>query len=862
MLKSENDTFAQKIVRSGDTIHLNDSLVKRDTSALTKNEDTIRYKISKNAPDTSIAYTAEDSMVVDVPGKTITLYGTKATTEYKDNKLTAPIISLDQQTGNINAALKRDSTGKVIAFPTFVQKDFTSESDSISFNMKSSKGFTKSTYTKQGDMYVYGQIIKKVDTSVFYAYRARFTTCDLDTPHFAFVANRVKFITNKVAITGPVHPEFEGVPLPIYFPFGIYPLNNVRHSGLLEPTFTTNQQRGVGLEDLGYYKVINDYWDIIFRGSIYSYGGWTLSINPRYMKKYHYSGNLEFDVQNFNTNFKGDPDFSHNRSYHILWTDNLDTKARPGVTFTASVNAGSSSYNRNVPNSATLNFTNQMYSSIAFSKTWKKSNLTISANHNQNTNLGIINVNLPTVAYSIQTIYPFRKKDAVGASKWYDNIGIGYQGAAQSLFSFYDSLPNIFKQIKDTLQYGAHHTVPISLSLPPLGAFQIAPSVSYDETWYQTRTRYYWDSAAKKVDTSIQKGFYTARNMTFGLSISTRIFGLITAKNKNAKIKAVRHELTPTIGISYKPDFTGNTYYNYQFDSLGHISPLTSVYQRNLYGPYSPGKFGGLTFSIDNNISAKVKDKKDTTGTGLKKINLIDGLSISGSYNFFGNSQNLPLSTFPVSARSNLFNKINITANGSLDPYELDSFGRRINRLVWKDKIFTLGRLTNANISVSTSLQGGKKGGEKKTEVAPGQSPNNLDYTQDQYNTEAAYIRNNPGLFADFDIPWSLNLSYALTYSKIYFLGQGFQKQFEQDVNFGGTLGITKKWQASVNSSYNITKGQLGMITGSLSRDLHCWQMSISISHGLTNFYSITISPRSTLLRDLKVNRTRYSYNQ
>ncbi|HVZ96880.1 MAG TPA: putative LPS assembly protein LptD, partial [Chitinophagaceae bacterium] len=629
MLKSENDTFAQKIVRSGDTIHLNDSLVKRDTSALTKNEDTIRYKISKNAPDTSIAYTAEDSMVVDVPGKTITLYGTKATTEYKDNKLTAPIISLDQQTGNINAALKRDSTGKVIAFPTFVQKDFTSESDSISFNMKSSKGFTKSTYTKQGDMYVYGQIIKKVDTSVFYAYRARFTTCDLDTPHFAFVANRVKFITNKVAITGPVHPEFEGVPLPIYFPFGIYPLNNVRHSGLLEPTFTTNQQRGVGLEDLGYYKVINDYWDIIFRGSIYSYGGWTLSINPRYMKKYHYSGNLEFDVQNFNTNFKGDPDFSHNRSYHILWTDNLDTKARPGVTFTASVNAGSSSYNRNVPNSATLNFTNQMYSSIAFSKTWKKSNLTISANHNQNTNLGIINVNLPTVAYSIQTIYPFRKKDAVGASKWYDNIGIGYQGAAQSLFSFYDSLPNIFKQIKDTLQYGAHHTVPISLSLPPLGAFQIAPSVSYDETWYQTRTRYYWDSAAKKVDTSIQKGFYTARNMTFGLSISTRIFGLITAKNKNAKIKAVRHELTPTIGISYKPDFTGNTYYNYQFDSLGHISPLTSVYQRNLYGPYSPGKFGGLTFSIDNNISAKVKDKKDTTGTGLKKINLIDGLSIS-----------------------------------------------------------------------------------------------------------------------------------------------------------------------------------------------------------------------------------------
>lgn len=860
MLKSENDTTTQKIVGRSDTIHLIDSLREKDTTLLTRNTDTIKYKISKNAPDTTITYTAEDSMVVDIPGKTITLYGTKATTQYKDNNLTAPTITLNQETGDITAALKRDSTGKVIAFPKFVQRDFTSESDSIRYNMRTDKGFTKSTYTKQNDMYVYGQIIKKVDTSVFYAYRARFTTCDLDTPHFAFVANRVKFITNKVAITGPVHPEFEGVPLPIYFPFGIYPLNNVRHSGLLQPTFTSNEQRGLGLEDLGYYKVINDYWDIIFRGSIYSYGGWTLSINPRYMKKYHYSGNLQFDVQNFNTNFKGDPDFSHNRTYHITWSDNLDTKAHPGVTFTASVNAGSSKFNQNVPNSATLNFTNQMMSSIAFSKTWKTSNLTISANHNQNTNLKIININLPTVGYSIQTIYPFRKKDQVGSSKWYDNIGIGYQGNAQSLFSFYDTLGHVFKQINNTLQYGAHHTVPISLSLPQMGVFQVSPSVSYDETWYQRRLRLEWDTTTKKVDSSIQKGFYTARNMSFGLGISTRIFGMITPKNKNSKIKAIRHEITPSLSISYKPDFTGNTYYTYQYDTSGHRSPLTSVYQGNLYGPYSPGKFGGLSFSIDNNISMKVKDKKDTTGTGLKKISLIDGFSISGSYNFLGNAKIQPLSTFPISARSNLFNKINITAQGLLDPYELDSLGQRSNRLVWKDKIFTLGRLVSAGVSLSTSLRGGKKGEEKKSNLEPGQSPNQ-GYTEDEYNTEAAYIRDNPGLFTDFDIPWSLNLSYSLQYSKNYILTRGFQKTFSQNISFGGTLGITKKWQASVNSAYNITLGQLNTITGTLSRDMHCWQMSISFSHGLFSYYSISISPKSPLLRDLRVNRTRYTSN-
>ncbi|HSQ43842.1 MAG TPA: putative LPS assembly protein LptD [Ginsengibacter sp.] len=873
-LKSENDTLPRKIVATDtiplgkkDTASINkkDSL-PGDTLALKTKADTLSYVTSKNAPDTVIEYTAEDSMVVNVPAKTITLYGTKATTQYKDNNLTAPIITLDQETGNIVASIKRDSTGKVISLPTYKQGDFLSESDSIKFNMKSGKGLTKSTYTTQGEMYVYGQTIKKVDNDVFYALRGRFTTCNLDTPHFAFVSNKIKFINNKMAITGPVHPEFEGVPIPIYFPFGIYPLNQERHSGLLQATFTTNQQRGLGLENLGYYKVISDYWDVIFRASIYSYGGWTFSVGPTYKKNYRYNGRLQFDVQNFNTNFKGDPDFSHNRSYHIAWSHSMDSKARPGVTFSANVNAGSSSYNQNVPNAPQLNYSNQLYSSIAYSKTWKDKpfNLTVTANHNQNTNLKIINVELPTVGFNVATIYPFRKKDFVGTPKWYENIGIAYNGNAQNRFSFYDTLPKIFQQIADTLQFGVHHSVPISLSLPQIGAFQVGPSVSYDETWYQTKTRYSWDAAGKKLDTSVQKGFYTARQMTFGLSISTRIFGLITAKNKNAKILAVRHEITPTFGISYKPEFNKSSFYYVQYDTAGHKQQF-SVYQRNnIFGPYSPGRFGGLNFGIDNNISMKVRNKKDTGQNAIKKISILDGLSINGSYNFFADSLSFPLSDFPVSLRTNLFNKINITASGILDPYEIDAQGRRIKTLVWKRKFLTLGRLISGNISLSTSLQGGnKKDGTKKTELTSNTNDvNDLGYTQDQYDAESAYIRNNPGEFADFSIPWSVNLSYSLTYSKNFIVPQGYVTTFFQNVNFGGTLGITKKWQASVNGYYNITQGQINTISGTLSRDMHCWQMSISLSPvGIYRFFSISISPKSALLRDLRVNRTRYFYN-
>ena len=869
------DTTPLKMQAFSDTLPIgkklsfspNDSLFSKD-SLQKINKDTPVYKLAKNALEAPVEYSAEDSMVLDVPANIITLYGKKAKANYKDNDLTAPIISFDEATGDIIASIKRDSSGKVISLPVYKQGDFTSQSDSIRFNMKSGKGLTKSTYTQQGEMFVYGQVIKKVDNNVFYALRGRFTTCDLDTPHFAFISNKIKFINNKVAITGPVHPEFEGVPIPIYFPFGIYPLSQGRHSGLLAPNFTTNEQRGLGLEGLGYYKVLSDNWDLILRSSIYSYGGWSLNINPRYSKKYHYSGNLSFDVQNFNYNFKGDPDFSKNRSYHITWSHSADTKSRPGVTFMASVNAGSSSYNSLVPNNPQLNFSNQLTSSIAYSKTWKDKpfNLTLTANHDQNTNLKLINISLPSAGFNMSTIYPFRKKDEVGVPKWYENIGIAYNGTAQNRFSFYDTVKNksIFQQIKDTLQWGAHHSVPISLSLPQIGAFQVSPFVSYDETWYQNKVTHSWDSTRDTLLTTIDKGFYTARQMSFGLNLSTRIFGMIAARNKDAKIQAVRHEIRPTFGISYQPDFNKNNYYYTQTDTTGRKT-LYSHYEGgyNIYGPYGSGTFGGFNFGLENNISMKVRNTKDTSGeNALKKISILDNLSINGSYNFFVDS--FKFSPISVLASTNLFNKVNVTANASLDPYQVNSTGQRINELIWKTRPISLGRIMNGGLSLSSQFQGGNKktAGIKPNQPQTNNYAQNQGYSQDEFNTESAYIRNNPGEFADFNIPWSVNFSYALSFSKSFVEKSGFETNFTQNVNFGGTLNLTPKWQMGVNGYYNVSLGQLNPLSLSISRDLHCWQMSIAMSPvGNYRYFSINISPKSAILRDLKINRTRSVYN-
>ena len=831
------------------------------------NTDTIYAKMSKDSLDAPVTYHADDSLVMDVPNNRIILYGKKSSTKYIDNDLEAPVIIFDQKTGLVTASLKKDSTGKVISFPTLKQGESKMVSDTIGFNMKNGKGITKGTYTQQGEMYIYGEKIKKINATEFYAYRGRFTTCNLDTPHFAFVSKKIKFINKKFAVTGPVHPEFEGVPIPIILPFGIYPLSQGRHSGLLAPTFTANDQFGLALEGLGYYKVINENWDVTTRATLYSYGGFTTNISPRYYKRYHYQGNFSIDYNRFKYNFKGDPDFSTNKAFNVRWTHSSDSKARPGVSFSGNINAGSSKFNQQVPNSPARNFQNQLNSSISYAKVWKDKpyNISVNASHFQNTNTKIISITLPDVTFNLNTLYPFRRKEPVGNLKWYENLGIALNSNAKSSTFFTDSVNrkiNIGKQIFNNLQWGAIHNVPISLSLPQIGPVQISPGISYSERWYQQQLVQKFNTVTNKRDTaSLKKGFYTARDMSFSLGLSTRIFGSFTF-GKHAAVKAIRHEIRPSLSISYKPDFSGKSYYDLKSDSATLYFNRTSIYANSIYGAFGEGKFGGLSFNIDNNIQMKVRNKADTAAGATKKVTLIDGFSFNGSYNFLAKS--FRFSTFSVSARTNLFDKINITTSASLDPYQVDlKTGRRMDTLVWKNKI-SLGRLSNASISLSTQFQGGD---QSKKKPAVQNNPNqlinkNTGMPLDEYETEAAYMTNNPAEFTDFSLPWSLSFSYSLQFNKVYDLRrQGFTNSLTQNVNWNSSVKLTEKWQLGINGYYNISEKQLGTLSLSIAREMHCWQMSINISPvGRYRFFNISISPKSGLLRDVKVNRTRNFY--
>jgi hypothetical protein len=864
LLTKKNDTIPRNLPRqtdslviiSSDTIPLTDTIPGADSVQVQK-IDTFSLRLSKDTLDAPLNYFAEDSVVVMIRTKKIFLYG-KTKTEYQDVVLTAPKVEVDQQTQVMSAFNSRDSTGAVIEDVIFKQGESEFTSDTIEYNIKSQKGLTKNTITQSGEMFVHGELVKKVNESVTFVKNGIFTTCNLDEPHFAFRANKLKVINKKVAISGPAHPEFEGVPVPVYLPFGFYPLSQGRKSGLLPPQFATNEQFGLGLENLGYYKVFNDYWDTKFYGNIYSYGGWSANVNPTYYKRYRYRGSFNFGLQKTKRNFKGDPDFYSLNSFTLTWSHQADSRARPGTSFSANVNASSTRYNENVPNDPNLNFQNQLGSSISYSKTWvdKPYNLTVTANHNQNNQTRLVNLSLPDVGFTVSTIYPFQKKEFSGEKKWYEQLGIAYNGNFRNQVSFYDTAFKL-RNLIDTLQWGAQHNIPISLSLPPIlgGAIMVSPGISYSQVWVAQKFLRTWNPLTKKVDTTIQKGFYVDQQTSFSLGFNSAIFG--TFNFKNSKIVALRHVVRPTFSINYKPDLSSKFYDSLQINENGY-KIYASQLQGGIYSGYSPGRNGGISFQLDNNLEMKVRNKKDTTGEQpTKKIRLIDGFGFSTAYNFL--AERYKLSPFQFYFRTNLFEKININANATMSPYQVDTLGADVDRYVWKDR-FSLGRLTSGSISLSTSFQS-----KPKDEAKDQQKQDDMD--RDLNDPILAgdrqrlleYMRQNPAEFVDFNIPWQVSLSYSLYFQEQFRPDyRGFEKIVRSSANFSGSFSLTPKWNFSVNGFYDFDTQKLQTFTMAISREMHCWQMSINITPiGIYRFFNFTISPKSGILQDLRINRTR-----
>lgn len=823
-----------------------DSTQKADSVAKRNSLDSLGIKISPDALPAVVTADASDSAVLNIADNIFELYGS-AQVKYEDMRLDAHQVSYRQSSNIVTAALSLDSAIAAKGKPTFTQGQEKFTYDSLQYNFKSKRAIVRNARSQYGEGYVNSQQVKRNPDQSIYGSRSVYTTCALEHPHFGISARKIKIIPGRVVASGPANITLEDVPTPLFLPFGLFPISQGQRSGFKIPTYSVDDRWGLGLLDGGYYFAISDKVDLLAQGKFYSRGSWGADLLSSYANRYHYSGNLIFRYGYNKIGESYESNSSVSKDFNIQWTHRSDPKSRPGVNFSASVDAGTATFNANNTYTSNQILQNQYQSNITFSKQWqnKPHILSASARHSQNTQTRLVNVTLPEITFSTQ-FNPFQNKKSVGV-KWYDKITIPYTFSAINQTSFYDSSFSFDKLSMTDFSNGMVHTIPVSASYNLVRFINVTIHSTYKEYWLTKRMYRHYNANTDKLDTTLYRGFYTARDFDAGIDFNTRIYGM--KMFKKGKLAGIRHVLTPSIGFGYLPDYAAAPFnYGYKTTlSAGAQPGYVSVYEGNVPAIPGFGQFGkprsAIGFGIDNNLQIKTRTDKDSTG--FKNLRIIDNFKIGSAYDITADSFNL--SNFSLNFSTMLFNVINVSANASYDPYAFDySTGRRLKETHW-DVNHGLARFQNANISLGGSLRPKQKENKPAEKNGFAEQKNMMQYGQ--YND-----------YTDFSIPFNLNFSYVLGITKQY---SAFSKSdtvvlSQHNLGLQGEINITSRWNLMVSTSYDFNSKQLQMTSIDITRDLHCWVMKIStVPFGTRKFYNFTLQVKASVLQDLKLSRRR-----
>lgn len=875
-LRPDGDTAARTLGFS-----MRDSISRPDTSVLAADSAALLSKSSLERPAFS---TARDSIIEDFSdGRQMIYYYGDVNVTYGDMKLTADYMEYDLKTQTVYARGTADSLGNVTGQPTMTQGGKTYTMEELRYNFETRKARITNIITQEADGILHGRNIKMMPDNSINITDGKYTVCDCDHPHYYLKLTAAKVITkpSQKTVFGPAYPVIMDVPLPIGLPFGFVPKRPDRATGLLMPTFGEEAARGFFFRDLGLYFVIGDYFDISLTTSLYTLGSWNIDINSRYKVNYKCSGNFGFTFSNDQTGEKGSSDFFQSRNFSVRWSHQQDSKARPGTSFSASVNFSSPANSRYNSHSVNEALQNQISSSISYSKNWNgKFNLSVNALHSQNTRDTLCNYSftLPNVTFSMSRIYPFKKKNRVGPEKFYEKFSLGYSTTLQNKISFESrefNQPGFF----DKFQNGMTHN--FQIGLPNFTLFKyinVTPSLSYGMNWHFRNSELKfiepeYDDEGKLVPgtgvttTEIGKQFGTfgvTHTYSGGISMSTRIYGLFNF-GKHRKLQALRHVISPSLSFQYSPE-KGTAFNGWR--TLTYVDPKTgetvakdyNIYNYNgaLYQAPGKGQTGSLNLSIGNNLEAKVRDLRDTTGTGSKKIKLIDQLNFSTGYNFLADS--LKMRNVGVSLSTSVFGKLGISANMNFDPYAVDQTGRKYNKF----SIAAGGplmRLTNASASLSYSLSGeGKINGNDGTKQAGGGGGGNPAdyYTRIYYHpVTGEYIPGGYLYYMNPNVPWSVNFNYSFSYARSYsYLSETKQlitnHKFSQTLGISGNIKLTPRMSINMQTGVDLMAMKLTTTQISATFDLHCFNMSFSwVPTGKWQSWSFRIAANAAALADL-----------
>ncbi len=849
-------------------------------------------QVRKSDIETTITYSARDSINSRVDRKIMRLYG-EAKIKYGLVELMAEEIVIDYEKSTISARGKLDSLGRRVGYPIFVNGDEKYETKSIDYNFKTRRASISEVVTQEGEGFLHGHAVMKTDKDELLSVRNAYTTCNLAHPHYEIIATKAKAIPGDKMVVGPFYMTMNDVPMPLGFAFGIFPSPRSSASGVIVPSYGEEKNRGFFLRNGGYFFDISEYIKLQVTADVYSKGSSALYINSNYNKRYKYTGSFNFSYSN-NRLSDDIEDNSTVQDFRLMWSHSPQTKGTG--RFSASVNAASASYNDNnllLPNNNPSvprldNTTRKLSSNVSYSKTFG-SRFSLGANMrlNQDLTTGQADIALPDLTFNINNTYPFKRSkltvlqnfsvrlSTAATNQITNNLGRkDYVNKTDGTPIKHDSIAPINSATLPLLiergRKGLRHNIPIGTSFKLFNFFTISPSISMDQLMYfeKLQWNYNTDSTSIVAVPDTIYGFNTVLNYSGSVGLNTRIYGTYFIKGDH-RVKAIRHVINPTIGISFQPNFGDPERYGYyqRMQIKGNPNPTyKSRHEGFVYGSSRLGESATISFGINNTVEMKVQGKKDSVS---KKVSLFNTLSINNSYNLRADSFKLGL--FSMAANTNVLNdKLNINMTAQLDPYKYVTLVSQTTGIVrevrsrqfaWNpytppegfwviDDGFGIGRITSASLALGTNLSAAGQKADNSTREKVGKS--------DIPAADKQYLLNNPDSYIDFDIPWNLRINYNIDYSH----QANTKPTITQAMRFNGDFSLTKQWKVSMTSGYDFQQNEITQTFITIARDLHCWQVNLSwVPFGKYQSYSFYIGIKSSLLKDLRMNRTRSFYD-
>ncbi len=842
-VKTASDTIRRGRIRQKSNVVLPDS-IPRDTVP--------KRRISKNAITSIIPYTSADSLIFNMKERKVYLFH-DAKVEYEDMTLEADYIEIDFKNNELYASGIANENGSINGHPVFTQGEYSFRTHEIKYNFNTKKGKIWDVITTEGEGFIHGEQVKKMDDNTSYIKRGKYTTCELDHPHFEIAFTKAKVMPNDKIVTGPAYLSFDGVPTVLAIPFGYFPIQKGRKSGFLMPTIGESGNRGFYLENGGFYFGISDNFDLAILGDIYTRGSWAAKVRSNYVVRYKCKGLINVSYAQNLFGERETDEFYKTNDFKFYWDHNQDPKSHPTTRFSAHIDIVSRSYNTYNPSSVNDYLSNQYTSKLNFTTNIRGVFfIDATASYAQNTQTGIVTLSLPDINMSVNQFYPFRKKNKSGPLKWYDNISMKWSTQYTNQIDTYDSL--LFKpETWENMSIGMKHTIPISIPIKIAKKINWNTSINFTEKWYlqSIEKKFSVDTtggeAKGQVNDIFRRKFHALHQLSLSTALTTKVY--VMYQFKKGWLTALRHVLTPNLSFTYTPNLSGATTGTY-FNTITGQEVTYSYFSNSIYGGVPSRTTAIARLSLGNNIEMKVRSKRDTI-TGMKKVVLLENLDLSEYYDFAADS--LRWSLFTISGRTTLFKQIFITFSIGFDPYCYNENGVRINQFEWK-KNKRLLRFSNSNISIGVNwtLSQNTFSNSKKKKKQPEQNtilPENA--------------LGMPNKRPDFSNPWSITLNYSFNYSVndnfYYYLGTSHDKyknNIIQTLNIMGDFNITKKWKIGFTTGYDFVAKTLSYTSLDIYRDLHCWEMRFNwIPFGLRRGWSFTINVKASVLQDLKYNK-------